>query len=71
MQLGIRHCTTQTLFLTELLNLFVMNNPIFGWFYLGLHLAATHDTLKHLPIKLKLDKKQPAEDDHYYSVPIK
>ncbi len=58
----------QTLYLTELLNLSMMDNPTFGRFYLG---VATHDTLKCLPVKLKLDKKQSAEDDHYYLVPIK
>ncbi len=60
MQFRIRHHTTQ-LFLTELLNLSVMDNPTFERFYLGLHLAATHDILKCLPLKLNLNKKQPVE----------
>ncbi|KAF9038305.1 hypothetical protein BDZ89DRAFT_1157159 [Hymenopellis radicata] len=68
LRVGIRHRATQTLFLTELLDLATSENPTFGKFYTGLHLAAAHDSLKRLP--LKMNRKRPRDGDEYH-LPVK
>ncbi|KAF9022212.1 hypothetical protein BDZ89DRAFT_1070850 [Hymenopellis radicata] len=66
MRVGIRHRATQTLFLSELVDLVTSETPTFGKLFIGLHLAATHDALKRLPLLRNKSNKRSRETEQYH-----
>ncbi len=70
LRVGIRHRATQTLFLSELVDLVTSETPTSGKLFAGLHLAATHDALKRLPL-LKNGSNKRARETEQYHLPYK
>ncbi len=50
LRIGIRHRESQTLYLSDLIDVRTCTDPAYGKIWLGLHIAIVSDALERLPI---------------------